>query len=157
MPVADFLTRLQSTQVAATIGGSTTLTGLLSGIHLLGLTLVVGSAAVSGLRMLGVILKDRPVSDVTPWPGRGMLIGVSISIVSGLLLFSPRASAAAVNGFFQLKMLLLGTALAFHFGVFRRVNRRTDARPSTTKLAGGLGFLLWFSVAVAGCAFILLE
>ena len=153
MSLASFVTWIQATRIATTIGGSTSLTGLLSAIHLLGLTLLVGGALVSSLRMLGVILTDRPQSDVTPAPVRGMLVGLAISVSSGLLLFAPRAPAAVANSFFQVKMLLLCAAVAFHFAVYRGASwRAEDAR-----LTGGIGLILWFGVAVAGCAFILLE
>src|SRR5438128_8484908 len=84
---------VQTTRIATTIGQSTLLTGLLSGIHLLGLTLLVGSAVVSSLRMLDVILTDQSICDVVRAPGRGMILGLTISVVSGLLLFAPKASA----------------------------------------------------------------
>ena len=153
MPLAPLLTWIQATRIATTIGGSTSLTGFLSAIHLLGLTLLVGGTLVSSLRMLGIILTDRPMSDVTPWPGRGMIVGLVISIGTGLLLFAPRASAAAENSFFQVKMALLCAAISFHFAVFRGASRRAD----DARLPGGVGLILWFGVAVAGCAFILLE
>jgi hypothetical protein len=143
--------------MATTIGQSTLLTGFLSGIHLLGLTLLVGAALVSSLRMVGVILTDRPLSEVTPGPRGAMIVGLMISAVSGLLLFSPRAAAAAENSFFQIKMTLLCAAALFHFAVYRGVSQRTDAESSVVKLTGGLGLILWSGVAIAGCAFILFE
>ena len=151
--MGSLLAWVQATPLATTIGGSTLLTGFLSAIHLLGLTLLVGGAVVSSLRMLGIILTDRPLDDVTPGPVRGMFVGMAISVASGLLLFAPRASAAAENSFFQVKMLLLGAAIAFYFAVYRGASRRIDH----ARLAGGIGLLLWAGVAVAGCAFILLE
>jgi len=152
-PMGPLLAWVQATSIATTIGGSTLLTGFLSAIHLLGLTLLVGGAVVSSLRMLGIILTDRPMNDVTPGPVRGMLVGLAISVGSGLLLFAPRATAAAENGFFQVKILLLCAAVAFYFVVYRGASRRID----DARLAGGLGLILWAGVAVAGCAFILLE
>jgi hypothetical protein len=157
MPIAASLAWIQSTRIATTIGGSTLLTGFISGIHLLGLTLLVGAALVSGLRMVGIILTDRPLSDVTPGPRRGMIIGLVISVVSGLLLFAPRAAVAADNGFFQIKMTLLGAAALFHFAVYRGVSRRTDGNSPVVKFTGGVGLTLWLGVAFAGCAFILFE
>ena len=151
------LTWIQTTQIATTIAGSSNLTGFLSGIHLLGLTLLVGSALVSSLRMLGLILTERPIGDVTPAPVRAMAIGLMISVVSGLLLFAARASAAAGNSFFQAKMALLVAAALFYFAVYRGVSRQGDAKPGTARFVGGLGLILWAGVAVAGCAFILVE
>ena len=49
---------IESTGLATTIAGSRGLTGALSATHLLGLTLVVGSAFVRALRALGVLLPD---------------------------------------------------------------------------------------------------
>jgi len=148
---------IQSTRIAMAIAGSTNLTGFLSGLHLLGMTLVVGAALVSGLRMVGVVLTDRPVSEVTSTPVRAMVIGMMISVTSGLLLFSPRGPVAVENSFFQAKMALLGAAILFHFAVYRGVSRQDDARPAAARFAGALGLILWAAVAVAGCAFILFE
>jgi hypothetical protein len=52
---------------------------------------------------------------------------------------------------------LLLTAAAFHFALFRRVTRRADARALVRALTGACGLALWFGVAAAGCAYILLE
>ena len=153
MSLAPLFAWIQATRIATTIGGSSSLTGFLSAIHLLGLTLLVGGALVSSLRMLGIMLADRPMGDVTPAPVRGMAVGLTISVASGLLLFASRAAAAADNSFFQVKMLLLSAAIAFHFAVYRGASRRAD----DVRLPGGVGLILWFGVAVAGCAFILLE
>jgi hypothetical protein len=151
--MGSLLAWVQTTPIATAIGGSTSLTGFLSAIHLLGLTLLVGGALVSSLRMLGIMLADRPMGDVTPAPVRGMAVGLTISVASGLLLFASRATVAADNSFFQVKMLLLSAAVAFHFAVYRGASRRADG----ARLTGGVGLILWFGVAVAGCAFILLE
>ncbi len=157
MPLAPVLSWIQATRIATAIGGSTLLTGVISGIHLLGLTLLVGGALVSGLRMLGVVLTDRPIGDLASGPARGMTLGLMISVGSGLLLFSPRASAAAENSFFQIKMSLLCAAVIFHFAVYQGVVRRADARASVVRTAGALCLMLWCGVALAGCAFILFE
>jgi hypothetical protein len=151
--LAPLLSWVQHTRVAATIGQSSLLMGFLSGLHLLGLTLVVGGALVSGLRRLGLVLRDRPVAEVTGPISRGMSIGLAVSVTTGLLLFAPRASAAAGNSIFQTKMLLVLTAAVFHFAIARRL----DARSRMLKLTGSMQLALWFSVAIAGCAFILLE
>ncbi len=102
------------------------------------------------------MLAERPVADVTSAPLRGMAIGLSISMTSGLLLFAPRAPAAFENGIFRVKMLLLFAAAVLYVAIQRRVARRPDAPPYLLKLAGASG-LLWFGVAAAGCAYILLE
>jgi len=148
---------LQTTGMATAVGESTLLSGLLSGMHLIGLTLLVGGALVSMLRLLGLIFPDRPVSDITAATDRGMMLGLAISIATGFLLLAPRASQFIGNSSFQTKMLVLLSAGLFHFAVRRRVIRRSDAGPGALGLAGACGFALWFGVALAGCALILLE
>jgi hypothetical protein len=150
-------TWVEATRVATTIGESPTLTGFLSAVHLVGLTLLVGAALVSGLRLLGLLLPDRPVPDVAGAAGRGIPLGLAISLVSGLLLFSPRASQLVGNGFFQLKMALLVVAAVFHAARYRHATRRVGAGRLALAATGALGVALWLGVVLAGCALILLE
>jgi len=147
---------LETTMVAAAIRQSVPLTGLLSGLHLVGMTLIGGSALVSGLRATQATFADFPVSDVARATRRGISIGVTISIVSGGLLFAPRASTAIGSGYFQIKMLLLFGALTFHFAIYRLIARR-PAGTSVVRLFGAIGTALWFAVILAGCSYILLE
>ena len=105
------------------------------------MTLVGGGSLVSGLRRIGILFPDQPLSEIAATARRLITVGVAVSITTGVLLFSARASTASVNGIFQLKMLLLVTALAFHMA----------------RRGGAFAPVLWYSVIVAGCAFILLE
>ena len=148
---------LQSTSVATAITDSMPLLAGLSAVHLVGFALLMGGALVSSLRMAGVFFADRPMIDITGGPNRGVAVGLGISVITGLLLFSTRASAAAENGVFQLKMGLLVAAAAFHFGLHRTVNRRSAVSPGLLRAVGLAGLALWIGVALAGCAFIFLE
>lgn len=155
--VTPFLEWVQDTGLAQTIGGSLLLTGFLSSLHLLGLTLVVGSACVTSLRLLGVMLPGSPVSEVTNAPRRGIVIGLAVSVSSGLLLLAPRALFAFGNTFFQTKMLFLLLAVMLHVALYRVLVRPRNQKPLTLRLTGLLQLTLWFGVVMAGCAFILLE
>ena len=157
LQVAPVLEWVQTTRLATTIADSLTLTAVLSSIHLVGLTLLVGSILFSSLRLLGFIFPDRAVTEVTATTGGAIALGLTISVVSGLLLLAPRASASLSNGFFQFKMASLLAAVVFHLGLYRRALRRVDGRRPMQQLTGALALVLWFAVAVAGCAFILLE
>lgn len=142
--------------MAITVRDSLTLTGALSAVHLVGFTLTTGGALVANLNLLGVLFPGRPPIDVTRPASRGIALGLTISALTGLLLFAPRATAASVNGIFQTKMLLLIAAVLFHALVHQRVAASTVsafARRGT----GAIGLLLWTSLALAGCAYILLE
>ena len=155
--LAPFFSRVEATAIATTIAQSLMLTAGLSAVHLIGFTLLMGSAVVSNLRLIGVLFPRRPVLEVTGPAGRGLALGFGISVTTGLLLFTGRASAASENGIFQLKMLLLVTAAVFHFGLQRKIIRRASVTPRLLRVTGALGLTLWFSVALTACAFILLE
>jgi hypothetical protein len=159
---------LEATRVATIVRESLALTGALSSVHVIGFTLVTGGALVANLNLLGVLFSGRPPIEVTRPASRGIALGLVISALTGLLLFSARASAASVNWIFQLKMTLLLTAVLFH--VF--VHRRVAATPRHNHLTGHsarswssgaqratavVGLLLWTGLALSGCAFILLE
>ena len=163
-----FFAWLEATRVATIVRESLMLTGALSSVHVIGFTLVTGGAFVANLNLLGVLFRGRPPIEVTRPASRGIAIGLAISALTGVLLFSARASAASVNWIFQLKMALLLTAVLFHVFVHRRVARspRHDhisgefARSSsgfTQRATAVVGLLLWTGLALSGCAFILLE
>jgi hypothetical protein len=146
---------LEQTRVADAIRESLALTAGLSAVHLLGFTLVTGGALVSNLRMLGALLARYPVEVVTRPAARGIAAGLAISITTGGLLFTTRANAAWENNTFRVKMLLLVTASLFHLFVHRPASR--SASPGVRALTGAVGLSLWMGLALAGCAFILLE
>lgn len=152
-----FFAWLQTTRTATTIAESLMLTAALSSIHLIGFTLLMGGVLVANLRLVGVLFGQRPVLEVTGPAGRGIVLGLVVSVGTGLLLFAARASVAIDNGIFQVKMLLLIAAAVFHFALQRKVTRRDPATPRLLLVTGALGLALWLGVALAGCAFILLE
>ncbi len=145
---------VEATGIASAVRDSLVLTASLSAIHLVGVTLVGGGALVAGLRYGGLIFADQAVAAVARPAGRAILLGLTISVVTGVLLVSPRASASAANRFFQLKMLcLLGAAACDVL-----VRRRGYAAPGRLATSAGLmRSVLYGAVLAAGCAFILLE
>lgn len=133
------------------------LTASLSAVHLLGFTLVMGSALVSNLRMLNVLFAGVPTSDITGPASRALLAGLCLSAVTGALLFMPRASGAAANGTFRLKLTMAALACVLQFLVQQRVSRNSVVPDVPSWLSGGLCLALWLGTAVAACAYILLE
>jgi hypothetical protein len=155
--LTPLLTWLQNTTVAMTIANSLYLLAVLSALHLVGFTLLMGSSLVGNLRLVGVLLPTLPVASVLAPTRRAIVVGLGISVTTGVLLFSTRANNAAHNWIFELKMALLVTATAFHFVVQSRFGRTDDAAAAAQGVVGVVGLVLWISVALAGCAFIFLE
>jgi hypothetical protein len=148
---------LEATAVGQTVQGSLELTAVLSAVHVAGMTLIAGAVRVSALRLLGVLFPDSPAADVTRGARVGILVGLSISLPTGLLLFSARASTAVQNELFQLKMALLFSAIVFHVAAYRRLLSTAGPPTPRTRAGGAVALALWFGVISAACAYILLE
>lgn len=148
--MGELFSWIEGTRVARTVAASAGLTASLSGIHVIGFTLVTSGAIVANLRVLGALFRARPIAEVVRPANGAILAGLAISVSTGALLFAARATEVSSNGTFKLKMLLLAAAAAFHF----TVNRRLTAN---APIAGAAGLSLWLGLAVTACAFILLE
>ena len=147
---------LESTYVAQTVSGSLPLTASLSAAHLIGFTLVTGGAFVIHLRLAGAMLRHASVLDVARPAGRLIALGLTVSAVTGVLLFAGRASEIAANGIFQAKISLIVIAVLWQLVVQRRL-LQTVPSAEGTRAVGVIGLALWLGLAVTACAFILLE
>jgi hypothetical protein len=131
---------------------------LLNLVHLLGLLVAAGTIVFWDLRLLGVGLRQVPVSQV----GRSLLPwtwgGFGVMFLSGALLVVMEAGRLYDNIFFRFKVAFLILAglnvLIFHFTVYRRVDSwdLAPAAPLQARLAGGLSLLLWFGILAGGRA-----
>jgi len=148
---------LESTVLARSVGESLMFTASLSAVHLLGFTLVMGSALLVNLRLLDVLLPQRTLTEVTRPASRAIALGLAISLATGVLLFSARAISAAENSTFQLKMLLLLAAVVFHFIIQSRVTRRPQSGVLALRMTAVSGLTLWMGLAVTACWYILFE
>jgi hypothetical protein len=153
------LDALQRSAFAQVIAQSQMITASLSALHVLGFSMVMSGAFIFGLRSLGLLFVERPAMELLRPAARVLFIGVAMNILTGALLFSPRAASAVANIFFRTKMVLLVTAVLLQVVVLRAaiVRARTLDDTGPGALAGTAGLTLWIGVALAACAFILLE
>jgi hypothetical protein len=156
MPISSVLEWLANTDFAIAIQQSPAM-GALSSVHLVGLTLITGSAMVVCLRCFGFLLPEQPLAEVLRPAWKVILLGFAISLTSGALMFMPRAVAAAGNSAFRVKMILVLAAVVFHFTLYRSVTRSGASRPPWFRLTGALGAGLWFAIGVCGCLFAIFE
>ena len=156
MTLSTIFEWLESTALAAVIQESAYGFPLVVALHILGLTLSVGTLVWMDLRLLGLSLRGMRVSEVyrglAPWFAAGFLM----MFASGAVLFTAYATSAYANVFFRIKMLALLlaalNAVAFHFVGGRR-STAWDAAPrppATVRIAGLASLLLWVTVIVAG-------
>lgn len=155
--LSSFFDSLADSGLADAINQSSYMMGALSSVHMVGLTLIVGSSIVVGLRSFGLLLPEQPLSDVMRPAGRAVLLGFSISLLTGFLMFTPRAVSVSGNPVFQTKMLLVTGAVVFQLTLFRFVLRGGGSHALWRCLSGALGIVLWFAVAVYGVLFTVFE
>jgi uncharacterized membrane protein len=147
---------LEHTAVGASIRESLWLFPAIETVHLLGMAMLLGTVAAYDLRLLGCVMRQRRVSDLSrrllPW----CWLGFALQVVTGTLLFSSEAVKIYTNPAFRLKMLLIllsgVQALVFQRLTYRNVSTwDADApTPASAKLAGCLSLLLWTGVVAAG-------
>lgn len=129
---------------------------VVSTVHVVTLSVFVGTAAMLDLRLLGATLRRVPVSEVAarlwPWTAAGFLL----MIVSGALLFYANPAPRYQNIFFRAKMVMLVlagvNAWVFHKTVYRRAAEweLDPVPPRRARMAGGLALVLWAAMIVSG-------
>ena len=147
---------LQSSPWAETISQSQMILATLSSVHLLGLTLIMSAMIVSNLRVLGVLFASVPLREIQRPATRMLAFGLSISAVTGFLLFMPRAVAASGNQTFRIKLALIAAGVAA-YGI-TVVRSRSDGNATRVpRVLAASALILWVGATLAACAFILLE
>lgn len=147
---------LQSSPWAETISQSQMILATLSSVHLLGLTLIMSAMIVSNLRVLGALFASVPLREIQRPATRMLAFGLSISAVTGFLLFMPRAVAASGNQTFRIKLALIAAGVAA-YGI-TVVRSRSDGNATRVpRVLAASALILWVGAALAACAFILLE
>ena len=155
MMLAGLMAWLEHRSFAVVIAESIWLFPIIETVHILGLTVVVGSVFMMDLRLLGVWARDRTVSEVIssalPWTWSAFLV----TFTAGVLLFSSNASTYYKNVPFRIKLSCLALAAAnmviYHFGVGRDTSRweRTSPPPGA-RAAGAISLILWVIVVASG-------
>lgn len=155
---ASFLQWLHDTQFSSTMRDSLWAEPIVETIHVLTLTLFLGFAVLLDLRLLGVALRRRPVSEVlrqlNPW----LITGFGIMIVSGVLLFCGDPVSFYSTAFFKMKMIMLVLAglnvLIFNATIGRRTAEwdRAVKTPTAAKIAAVVSLVLWVAIVAAGRA-----
>ena len=125
-------------------------------VHVLTLTVFVGTALMIDLRLLGTTMMRVPASEVIgrllPWTTAGFLV----MMASGALLFYAAPMLRYQNVFFRLKMVALVLG-ALNVWVFRSTVYRgmvewdlDPVPPRRARVAGGLSLALWAVMITLG-------
>lgn len=128
---------------------------VLVGIHILGLILSVGALLWVDLRMMGICLTDRRLSEIYGALSKWFIVGFGIMFLSGSALFSGFATAAYENVYFRIKItaiVLAGVnAIVFHL-LIRRIPAHADSGiPAVSaRVAAVVSLVFWAVVVLCG-------
>ena len=156
MLLARFLQWLSETGFSVTLRESTWVEPIVETVHVLTLTLFLGFSVLLDLRLLGVILRPRRVSDVLAQLNPWLFAGFAVMIVTGVLLFCGDPVSFYSTIFFRVKMIMLVLAglnvLVFNWTVGRRVVEWDQGvrPPMGAKVAAILSLVLWAAIIAAG-------
>jgi hypothetical protein len=157
MQVDAILRWLEATPVAQAIAEGESLFPWIECIHVLAITLVVGSIAIVDLRLIGFASRDHAVSRLTKDVLPCTWVAFAVAAVTGALLFMSKAATYGHNFFFLGKMILLllaGTNMVlFHVLIGRDVERwgsTPHSTPLPAKIAGVCSLCLWVAVVAFG-------
>ena len=147
---------LAATQGSIALHESMYMYPIVESSHVLALMLFVGFAAILDLRLLGLILKRVPVSQVAdrllPWT----IAGFVVMVITGVLLFYAIPVRSYQSIFFRAKVIFLVLAglnvWFFHTRVFTRIAEwdHDVITPKAARRAGLASLILWGAIIVAG-------
>ena len=158
MSVIRFMQWLNDTAFSITMRDSTWAEPVVETIHVLTLTLFLGFTVLLDLRLLGVSMHRRKVSDVVEELNPWLMGGFLVMIVTGVLLFCGDPVAFYNSIFFKVKMLMLLLAglnvWLFNATVGRKMAEwEIDAEtPGRAKAAAVVSLVLWVAIVAAGRA-----
>ena len=151
-----FLQSLHDSTIATAIREGESLFPWIECIHVLALTLVIGSIAIVDLRLVGLTSRDRSVLQTTTLALPVTWSAFVVAAITGGLLFSSNATVYAHNSFFQAKIALIALAglnmVAYHLVLGQgAAGWHTPAQtPWRARLAGGVSLGLWIAIAACG-------
>ncbi len=156
MTLHAFAEWLGQTPLSLTIQNVSWIIPAVQSVHILCIAIVVSSAFMVDLRLLGVIGRDQPTAGYTSrfltwiWPTLVVLL------VSGAILITGEPTRSLENPAFQTKMVLLLLAIGVTIGLQRPTSRDpafwelTSGRRMSGRALAVLSMLLWTGIVFAG-------
>ena len=156
MSLLAFCEWLAATENSTALRESLFMYPLVESSHVMFLLLFVGLTVMLDLRLLGIALRNLPVSElvdrILPW----VRAGFAAMMFTGVLLFYAIPVRTYQSVWFRAKVIMLILAAFniwyFHYRVYpKRAAWDNDPRPPwIVRRAGLASIILWFSIIVAG-------
>ena len=154
--IVGILQQINDSSMAEAIRESVWLFPALETVHVIAIVIVVGSITRLDLRLLGLVSRDRPVTEVSdemlPWTW----IAFGVAVIFGVLLWTSKPIKYFQIAFFDVKFVLMMLAginmLYFQRVTFKTVTQwnRDPIPPAAVRIAGGLSLAFWLSIVICG-------
>lgn len=156
MSLRSFCEWLGNTSGSVAIHESVWAYPIIESVHVLFLCLFAGVILMWDLRLMGLVLRRTPVSEmsarVLPWAVAGFIV----MLISGSLLVYQEPLRAYDNPFFRAKAVMLILAginvFVFHSTIGRGIPKwdLDPVPPIRAKVAGGVSLSLWTLIIFCG-------
>jgi len=154
--VTQFLEWLQASPWAVFIHKQAWAFTTIQVIHVVAISLVIGTIMIVDLRLLGLASRKRPVAELSRQVLPFTWAAFVLAVIAGSLLFISRATEYFGNTMFWIKMALIVIAginmVIFEFITVRDVKEwnLSPTPPLAARLAGGISIACWVLVLVCG-------
>jgi len=149
--LAALLDALTSLGLASGVARSSVLYAAVSAAHVLGIGLLLAPIALVDLRLIGLVRElDEAALRLLR---RTAMVGIALSILTGILLTSARPAEYADNPAFLAKLAIVALGIA-HALIFewriRRLGLATVAEIGTGRASGAASLAFWLSALLLG-------
>ena len=122
---------------------------ILECIHIVGFALSIGTVAIVDFRLLDIGMRHQTPAQLNKDLSVWTIVGLSIMVLTGMMLYSSDPDMYYLNWAFLLKMLFLVLAIVFNYTIHRNVVL-SGASPGKTKMVAYVSLLLWILVIFGG-------
>ncbi|MEM5517995.1 DUF6644 family protein [Henriciella sp. AS95] len=152
----DFFLWMNETPWSVALRESFYVWPMLEASHVMSLMLFVGTIIMVDLRMLGLVYKTVPLSEMDKRILPLTVAGFILLLVTGLLLFYAKPMVYYHSVFFRVKMLLILAAmtniLVYHFRIQKDMEKwDSDPKPPrSTRISAMISLSAWIFVVITG-------
>lgn len=147
-----FFTWLGTTPFATAIADSQYAFAVIEVFHLFGIILLLGSASLMSLRLVGLAMREQSIPELSRQIGWYTSIGLITMLVSGLLMVSSIPNKYYHSGPFWWKMGFFWAGVVFHFTVYRKVTRSDRIGFLLSGFTALVTIVLWYGTGAFGRA-----
>jgi len=151
MSLQDFYIWCEKTWIGTVLQTNTYPFPVIEAVHLLTITLMLGTMFTINFRVLGFVLKSRPLPEVVEGVQTWMRTGYVLTFITGIVLFMSESLKLSANAAWLPKMGLLVGAMVFQFilSAFILKGSRLEQPTALAKTLAVVSTLLWLVTGVA--------